>query len=218
MSCSGGNGRSVPAASSSHRAATPSAVILAHIPTGSQLKSALLTASDLPSGYVAGLRGTDPPGGNLDCKKFNGNAGGPEAKEAFVAFQSSKTAGSVAFLAERLIGSTLKGARAFFAALVSASRECPTQATKGNAVTIKFTLASEDFPKIGDQTSAWRATGTLSESGSDLKAPVFGEIVFIQDGYVDIEIDNLRVVLPDDTSLTRQAAAKAVARAASIRG
>ena len=84
-------------------------------------------------------------------------------------------------------------------------------------VTIKLKLTGEDFAKLANQTSAWQVTGTLSESGSDLRAPLSGEIVFIQDGSVDIEIDNLRVVLPDDTSLTRQAAARAVAKVGSIR-
>ena len=188
---------------------------LTHEPTASQLKSALLAVRDLPSGYVVELQGTNPSGKNT-CPQVTGSSPEPEAKEVFIAFVSSRTVGNVTFVIERLVGSTLSGARVIFSHWVSGTRKCERPAFADSKVKMAIRLASENFAKVASQAIAWQVTGTLTESGVGI--PISGEMVLIQDGYVDIELDNLRLVLPGDTTLTRQAAARAVAKVGSIRG
>lgn len=217
-SCGGGKGGSDSTTTSPPTAAPTKAAVLTHVLTLSQLKSALLNLNDLPTGYIAMAPETAPPGVNGGCPQLAAASAGPAGKKATAVFQSSKTAVTATALEEDLVGSTLAGSRAYFNESAAALKKCGELHYTDNNLTLKIRLTGENFQNLGNRTIAVRLSGTLSESGTSTTAPLSGEIILIQDGFVDIEIDNLRFVLPEDASLTRQATAKAMAKVARIGG
>lgn len=129
--------------------------------TEAQLKSALLTVPDLPTGYKAGTVEQDDSetdAGNDECaKKFDALDEGSddEAAKAEASFE-----GGFGIVLEQSLKSYEDEDQAQFGDIIEVLSDCPSfTSTDADGTKTEFKLSALSFPKLGDDTLALALTG-----------------------------------------------------------
>lgn len=214
-SCSSHSGAASASTGAPAGFAAPKVAAPTQMPTMMQLKSDLLRLGDLPRGYSV-LRTSAQPIMDAGCLPFMKAIARSGSRRAVVEFESSESSPTATLLEEALISSDIKGAQASFDESVAALKECPELHHSNSKVSLTLHISSESYDSYGTQTRALRLKGSLSETDSKRGIPVTGEVVLIRYGAVNIEVENYRLLLPENASLTRQIISKAVAKMGRI--
>ncbi len=184
--------------------ATPTPTPATHLPTVEQLQGALLSLDDMPTGWTTSTGSSDDSSGPFFCgvppadqfqqtktsANFQKSQLGPYVTEALGAFADGKSKAWMEALQKRL--------------------SCTTWTdTDSSGTKTTYQLAPLSFPKIGDQTFAFRMTVSTSLFNAE------SDFVFIRAGDVVIEVGNIGVGSVD-SDLTATLAQKALDKLQSV--
>jgi hypothetical protein len=201
----------------------------AKVPTADELKKGLLALSDLPAGYSASPEETPSGGGtsepndsssvtatSRECNQlFNefGNAGNATKEEASVSadFEKSSTG---PFIKETL--ESYRDAAALqkdMTQVRDAVDKCGEFTVKEQGGAVRVKIANASFPKLGDETAAFKLEATVTAQGKQLT--LGGYLVAVRVGNVVSTI--ISFGLPSaDAAETEQIVRKAVDKATPI--
>jgi len=175
----GGSDHKPSAASSASSSASPSSAAT----SPPSLQSALLTAADLPAGYVVVPASTQGAGVSESCPGHDPSA---EVKEADKADATFRQPNGGSFVYESVARyDSADAAQRYLAAARDATAACRT--SQGSNANQQITITPEPFDTLGDETFATRLGG--SSSG----LPVSGEVVFVRSGEYVMAVGNLLV-------------------------
>ncbi len=178
--------------------ASASASPAAKVPTAEDLKKALLAVSDMPTGYAArpektpGGGGTPTPqdsssvaGPNPECNRlFNefGDEGSAKVEQASVTAEFEKAA-TGPFVRQTLESYRDAAALQKDMSLVrEAVDKCGEFTVKDEDAEAKVKIANASFPKLGDDTAAFKLEATVASGGR--KVTLSGYMVAVRVGNV----------------------------------
>jgi hypothetical protein len=202
----------------------------AKVPTADELKKGLLALSDLPAGYSASPEET-PSGGDTsepndsssvtatsrECNQlFNefGNEGNATQEEASVSADFEKSSTTGPFIKETL--ESYRDAAALqkdMTQVRDAVDKCGEFTVKEQGGDVRVKIANASFPKLGDETAAFKLEATVTAQGKRLT--LGGYLVAVRVGNVVSTI--ISFGLPSaDAAETEQIVRKAVDKVTPI--
>jgi hypothetical protein len=167
------------------------------VPNGgvTDIDDALLTEADLP-GYTRTEAPISPAAGMstsmAQCADSDQSTAAP-AREAHALFQGGP---SGPFLAETMTSMSEADATRFVTGLARVRENCGSfdGGTPGG-MRLRITIGSLSFPRFGDDTAAFRLTGTVEQAG----AAVYAHVIAIRRGGLVMMIVLMRLGSPDVT-------------------
>ncbi|MET0423312.1 MAG: hypothetical protein ABW046_05530 [Actinoplanes sp.] len=176
-------------------------------PTEGELRSALLTADDLPGFTVqstsAGGSSAGPSGEFQGCPALTEETTTAGVPSVSVSVQLSQGV-TGPFVSEAVTASSVEQARQTVAGVAQVFDECRQFTAQANGTTMTSTTGTLDMPPLGDETAAFRMTTT----SPTLPIPLRAEVVLIRHRAVTIQIMHISISTVD-TAVTRSAAQQA---------
>ncbi|HEY8980329.1 MAG TPA: hypothetical protein VIU15_12170, partial [Streptomyces sp.] len=175
-------------------------------PSAGDLKAALLTVGDVPSGFS---KQSGPPSGAGDsslsgCAPLATDPPGARASASVVFADASGTS-----LSETLLQYTADGAAKAMKQYEGMPTACGSFSGKVAGYDVSFTAAALSLPSTGDRSTTTRFTGVITELGVTL----YSDVRAVQHGSTVIVVSHSGLAV--DTDLTRDTADTAYKKVAA---